>query len=620
MEFTAKHGLVLLEQLRKMRETEHLTDVVLIAEGVSFPCHRLVLSAFSPYFRVMFTCGLRECSNREIFLRDTPADSLALLLNYMYSSDLPLTNTNVQGISIAAFLLQMDDVFTQCRQHMTENMDASNCLGVFYFARDLGAEELADSAQRFLRQHFVQVCQNEEVLDLEAHQLAKLITSDDLNISREETILDVVLRWVNHSFVAEGEVRSQHLPELLRKVRLPLINPDYLKETMKRNAALLADTECLEIMRQALEVVEMHPSAVPRKLKLRYGMETTDLLLCVGNDGSGIRSRYGNYSERSFCYAPATGRTYYITSPRYGDALGYVCAGVVTEDNNIIVSGEAGARRMSRQKGMDVELYRYKVEAQGSWERLTSAEYRDSYGLGSLGDTLYLIGGLMKLKNQLLITNCVERWSLQGGRWRSAAPLPMPLAYHSVVRLKDRLYVIGGKTPQDSYRMDDEPDRLSNRLLEYDPNINKWTELGPMKYSKYRCSAVVLNGEIFVMGGIGCEGVDRGQSRRCLDAVEIYNSDGDYWRDGPSLPCAQLSLRTNASNAGVVGGKIYVCGYYKGADRHDDITKDILELDVWENRWTVVARRALMHDNYDVCVVASLNPRGLISPPADLLQ
>ncbi|XP_045884887.1 kelch repeat and BTB domain-containing protein 12 [Micropterus dolomieu] len=619
MDLTAKHGLVLLDQLRKMRETEHLTDVVLVAEGISFPCHRVVLAAFSPYFRVMFTCGLRECNNREIFLRDTPADSLALLLNYMYCSDLPLTNANVQGISIAAFLLQMDDVFMHCRQHMTENMDASNCLGVYYFARDLGADDLADHAQRFLRQHFVQVCQNEEILDLEAHQLGKLLTSDDLNVSREETILDVVLRWVKHSPLMDGEVRILHLPELLRKVRLPLINPDYLREAMKRNMALLSDAECLEMLNEALEATAMHHSAAPRKLKLRYGMETTDLLLCIGNDSGGIRSRYGNYAERSFCYAPSTGRIYYITSPRYGEALGYVCAGVVTERNDIIVAGEASARRMARQKDMNVEIYRYKVEAQGSWERLTSAEYRDSYALGSLGDTLYLLGGQMKLKNQFLITNCVERWSLQGGPWRSAAPLPMPLAYHSVVRIKDRLYVIGGRTPQ-SYRMDDEPDRLSNRLLEYDPNTNKWTELGPMKYSKYRCSAVVLNGEIFVMGGIGCEGVDRGQSRHCLDVVETYNPDGDYWRDGPPLPCAQLSLRTNAPNAGVVGGKIYVCGYYKGADRHDDITKDILELDPWENRWTVVARRALMHDNYDACLVANLNPRGLMSPPADLVK
>ncbi|KAK1902040.1 BTB domain containing protein 12 [Dissostichus eleginoides] len=201
MDVTSKHGLVLLNQLRKMRESEHLTDVVLVAEGISFPCHRVVLSAFSPYFRVMFTCGLRECNTREIVLRDTPADSLALLLNYMYCSDLALTNANVQGISIASFLLQMDDVFHRCQLHMTENMDASNCLGVYYFARDLGAEDLAEHAQRFLGQNFVQVCQNEEVLELEAHQLGKLLTSDDLNVSQEETILDVVLRWVRHCTV-----------------------------------------------------------------------------------------------------------------------------------------------------------------------------------------------------------------------------------------------------------------------------------------------------------------------------------------------------------------------------------------------------------------------------------
>lgn len=55
-------------------------------------------------------------------------------------------------------------------------------------------------------------------------------------------------------------------------------------------------------------------------------------------------------------------------------------------------------------------------------------------------------------------------------------------------------------------------------------------------------------------------------------------------------------------------------------DRHDNITKDILELDPWDNRWTVVARHALMHDNYDVCLVANLNPRSLMSPPADLVK
>lgn len=62
------------------------------------------------------------------------------------------------------------------------------------------------------------------------------------------------------------------------------------------------------------------------------------------------------------------------------------------------------------------------------------------------------MGGQMKLKNQQLMTNCVQRWSMQGGPWRSAAPLPLPLAYHTAVRFKNRLYVLGGRTPQVRHR------------------------------------------------------------------------------------------------------------------------------------------------------------------------
>lgn len=630
MDLKSRHGITLLDHLTKMKDTEQLTDVVLVAEDVRFPCHRLVLAAFSPYFRVMFTCGLRECDKREIFLRDMPSKSLGLLLEYMYSSKLPLSNDNVQGISVAAFLLQMDDVFSRCQHYMIENMDVNNCVGIYYYARDLGAEDLAEQAQRYMRQNFTKVCMGEEVLELEAHQLVSMLGSDDLNISREETILDVVLRWVRYDntyglgvdALGHGEMqpRDQYLPELLRKVRLPLIEPDYLREAMRRNTALVANAECVEILEEALETAHMHPAAAPRRLKLRYGMETTEMLLCVGNDGDGIRTRQGCYSERNFCYAPNTARTYYITSPRYADVLGCVCAGVVMDDSEIVVAGEVGARKAARQKERNVEIFRYNIDAQGTWCHLCSAEYRDSYALGSLGDTLYLIGGQMKLKNEQLMTNSVQRWSMKGGPWRSASPLPLPLAYHTAVRLKDRLYVLGGRTPQ-TFHTDEEPDRMSNRLLEYDPESNKWAELAPMNYSKYRCSAVVLNGEIYVMGGIGCEGVDRGQCRRCLNVVEIYNPDGDFWREGPPLPWPILSLRSNASNAGVVNGKIYMCGYYKGADRYDNITKDILELNPWEGgSWSVVRRRVLMHDNYDVCLVAKLNPRGLLPPPSDLAE
>lgn len=59
---------------------------------------------------------------------------------------------------------------------------------------------------------------------------------------------------------------------------------------------------------------------------------------------------------------------------------------------------------------------------------------------------------------------------------------------------------------------------------------------------------------------------------------------------------------------------------YCFSDRHEVISKEILELDPWENQWNVVAVDVLMHDSYDVCLVARMNPRDLIPPPSDLVE
>ncbi|KAM6977253.1 kelch repeat and BTB domain-containing protein 12-like isoform 2-T2 [Aplochiton taeniatus] len=594
----AEHGLALLEQLDRMRKTGELTDVVLLAEGIPFPCHRVVLSAFSPYFQAMFTCGLRETREGEIELRDTPAQSLELLLGYMYRAELPVSNDNIQAVASAAFLLHVDGAFSLCQSHMEASMEPSNCVGLYHWAKDLGVTGLADNASRYLCRHFDQVCEEEELLELDAQRLGALLGSDDLNVSQEESVLELVLRWVERR---RGEPHSEaQAVELLRRVRLELVDPGFLRKARRRNPVLLRDAECFGMI-----------DAAPPRPALRYGMETTDLLLCLGGtDEGGVPVRRGGHADLSFCFAPLGGRTYYIPTPVKGiEGKGSLAAGGVTRDNSIVVAMEVEDEHRAKR----VELYRYDPSEEGSWVLLCRAASRDMYALGLLGDHLYLIGGQMKVRNRYVVGDSVERWSLKrGGSWLSFAPLPLPLACHCTVSLQDHLYVLGGWTPQN--HPDDEPDRLSNRVFLFDPGKDRWTECSSMTYSRYRCGVAVLNGEIYVLGGIGCDGEDRGQSRRCLSSVEIYNPKKDTWRPGPTLPMSPLSLRTNASNTGVVDGKLYLCGYYKGAGRHDIITKEILELDPKDNVWTVVERRAAMHDSYDVCLVAKLNPRDLTAP------
>lgn len=346
-----QHGSNLLEHINRMRDSSELIDIVLVAEGRRFPCHRVVLASFSPYFRAMFTCGLVECNQTEVTLHDITSGSVAIILEYMYTSQLYINNLTVQGVATAAYFMQMEDIFKMCQNYMMDHMDASNCIGIYYFAKQISADDLEARSKKYLYQHFSEVGLHDEVLEVDFHQLMTMIVSDDLNVSREESILDLVLRWVNH----DKNLRSEHLIDLLKEVRLLLVNPSFLREARKRNTVLLCNAQCYDMVEQALETIEKSTQV---SLSLRYGMETTSLLLCLGNNATGIRSKYGNYGEASFCFAPSTGKICYIPSPKQGEVLGMVSAGVVTENNDIILAGEATVIRLARQKERRVEICR----------------------------------------------------------------------------------------------------------------------------------------------------------------------------------------------------------------------------------------------------------------------
>lgn len=71
------------------------------------------------------------------------------------------------------------------------------------------------------------------MLDLDAHSLGDLLGSDDLNISQEEMILELVLRWVERR---RGDSQAEaHAVELLRRVRLELVDPGFLRKARRRN-------------------------------------------------------------------------------------------------------------------------------------------------------------------------------------------------------------------------------------------------------------------------------------------------------------------------------------------------------------------------------------------------
>lgn len=72
-----------------------LCDVTLVADSVEIPAHKMVLAACSPYFYAMFT-SFEESKQDRITLQGVDHYALSLLVEYVYTSEVHVTEENVQ--------------------------------------------------------------------------------------------------------------------------------------------------------------------------------------------------------------------------------------------------------------------------------------------------------------------------------------------------------------------------------------------------------------------------------------------------------------------------------------------------------------------------------------------
>lgn len=103
-----------LHGLAELRNQRLLCDVDLVAEDETFPVHRVVLAAASPYFQAMFTGGFKESGQNTIHLKGASQEGLAKVLDSICSSEIKLTKENLENVLSVATLLAMGDIVKVC--------------------------------------------------------------------------------------------------------------------------------------------------------------------------------------------------------------------------------------------------------------------------------------------------------------------------------------------------------------------------------------------------------------------------------------------------------------------------------------------------------------------------
>jgi N-acetylneuraminic acid mutarotase len=136
----------------------------------------------------------------------------------------------------------------------------------------------------------------------------------------------------------------------------------------------------------------------------------------------------------------------------------------------------------------------------------------------------------------------VEAYDPATDTWTKKADMPTSRSPSAIAVVDGIIYVIGG------YGVDDE---VLSVVEAYDPATDKWTKKADMPTARYNAGACVVDGRIYVSGGC----IEWTNERPCVPTVEVYDPATDNWTQVSDMP-----LPKYMHSASVVDGKMYIIG------------------------------------------------------------
>ncbi|XP_059200831.1 kelch-like protein 40a [Centropristis striata] len=542
---------LLQDGLCDLLENDKFVDCVLTIQDKKFPCHRLVLAASSPFFKAMFLSDLEESKKREIVLKDVEPGVMGMILRYLYTSDINLTEQNVQDIFMVANMYQIPSIFSVCVTYLQEKLVLGNCLAIFRLGLLLDCPRLALAARDFICERYQVVVRDQDFLQLGASELAIIITSDALNVEREEQVFESLMDWVKH----DQTKRLQELPELLHCVRFRLIPLDYFKEKVERHQFLRFSQE----IKKDLELVmDAHKGRLPKPKKPsrdeakggegseedeeeedeedeeeegylpgilnnnpRFGMFDLELILMISDTGTVAYDPVGNE-----CFVVSESKEI----PKNHCSL-------VTKGNQVFVVGGL----LYNEENKDEEFSSYFLQfdpVSSEWLGMPSQPNpRCLFGLTEAENSIFVVGG-RELKEGEHALDSVIIYDRQSFKWGESDPLPYQVYGHGTVSHNGLVYVVGGKS---------ESKKCMRRVCVYNPTKFEWKDLAPMKTARSLFGITVHQEKIFVVTGVTDSGL--------TSSVEVYDIATNTWSEFTEFPQERSSL-----NLVSMGGFLYAVG------------------------------------------------------------
>ncbi|KAK0161270.1 hypothetical protein PV327_009757 [Microctonus hyperodae] len=515
-----------MQSLYDLRQNNLFCDAILrLEDGGVFPIHRAILSACSNYFRTLFTTSLYAHEKTDVLVPGVNSGMMNLLLKYAYLRSLEINHENVCQLLVTANYLCIFGILDICRDYLRENLTSENCIGVMRFAREHFCRGLENDAHTYVMRHFVEIAQkSDEIIHLPINELCELIGADELNVKSEEVVWEFIVRWINHN----PEQRKHHIVELMKTIRLGLLDTQFFLEKVKDHPYVAGVEQCRPIIIETLtflydlEMITQKDGelATPEIARPRIPHEI--LFVIGGWSGDNPTTMMESYDTRADRWVPlleadpAGGRAYHGSA-----VIGF---------NIYVIGGFNGSEYFNSCRCFNAVT---KV-----WREVSPMNSRRCYVcVAVLNDIIYAMGGydgLTRLKT-------AERYNYRDNQWSRIASMNVQRSDGSATALNNKIYITGGFNGHECL----------NSAEVYDPETNQWTLIASMRSRRSGQSCITYHGCIYVIGGFN------GISRIC--SCEKYNPTSDIWTHIPDM----YNPRSNFA-IGVIDDMIFALGGFNG--------------------------------------------------------
>lgn len=388
--------------------------LTLIVGGEEMVCSREKLSSTSDYFKAMFDSNMKESTSDCIVLEQVDPYAMKIILEYLVTGRLDLTQENVHIVTETACMFQIKVVMDLCCEMMDDLLNDDNCLAILSLTHTFALEELYLKAKRHCLWYFSDVVQTSNLVDLDVNLLCEILSDRKLVVKSEMKVYDAIEKWVSHDL----KERKTYLEELLPLIRIEVLEEEEI--TILRQQAMVQDYQEVFDNVETSSPDTQRYRAVPYCLWSLGGQEDPDNDIYASDDELDVEPP-PKILRLSDIDKTCTFESIPIDEQDHPSVIqqetGYSAC---VHGKDVYVSGGLTSLGPGRNTWlMDV----WKLDTFTSvWEFITQLRTpRRHHTMICVGESLILIGGFGKYRMKL---KTCEEFNLKTGEWKDLPSMP----------------------------------------------------------------------------------------------------------------------------------------------------------------------------------------------------